>query len=358
MLKSRVLFVAVGQAGSNITKEFENLGYNVFYINTSYDDLKPLETDDNKVYHIKNAQGCAGNRDKAINYAIDCYDEMMQEIDTRYPTCDIVYICFSCGGGTGSGIAPILLDLISTKNPNKYYGAVAILPHKSESILKHSNARENIKQLISIKDKLSSIHLLDNNKREDYLDINIEFSQLFDRFVEFNETSQKGNIDGEELEILSTSNGNSVILEFESSEFKVDLAKAINDSIYADWNSDCSNLGVILEEGNSKIECLESIYEHFGMPITDFTTFSKGQTLIIATGMSFNTAIPNQLAIVAKEKLKKKQEMEANKVNDTEEDDVELDFKLKNKNLSNKRKRDNTNISKELLNIIDRYKKI
>lgn len=360
MLKNRMLYVGIGQAGSNMVREMENLGYNSFYINTSYEDLRPLDADDSIVYHIPNAKGCGKDRNKAINYAINYYGDIINEIDSKFPTCDIVMFFYSLGGGTGSGLAPVLLELITSQNPNKYYGAVAILPHESESILVHSNARESIKQLIEIQDKLCSIHLLDNNKRENFLDINQEFSQLFDRFIDFNETTQKGNIDGEELEKLAIDNGISIILEFEDDDFKMGIAKAIKESIYADWNNDCNYLGIVLQNEINKTKSLEDIYECFGMPITDFTTFSKDSNLIIATGISFNMTISKQLAALANEKLKRKQELDKNRLDD-DTDDIEIDFNsIRNKNKSNinpkKKIKDNSNLTKELNNIVDKYK--
>ena len=358
-LKSRILVVGVGQGGSNITKEFENMGYNTFYVNTSYDDI-PLNTDDNRIYHIKNSQGCAKDRQKAINYAVDYYDDIINTINTSYPTCDIVFITFSLGGGTGSGIAPVLLSLLASKNLKKYYGAIAILPHKSESILVHSNARESLTQLMGIKDKLYSIHLLDNNKREDFLQLNQDFSQLFDSFIEFNEVTKKGNIDGEELEKLATDSGITVILEFENDDFKLGTEGAIKDSIYADWNGDCNYLGIILQDKNKKSDCVEILSENFGMPITDFTTFSENGNLVIATGMSFNASLPKRLATIAKEKLEKKQEIQANKVNN-EKDDIELDLSsFKSKTLLNrdKKKSDEVSIAKDVQDTINYFKNI
>lgn len=357
MLRDRVLFVGIGQCGNNLTKELETLGYNTFYINTSYDDLKPLKTDDNRIYHIPNAKGCAKDREKATSYAVGYYEDILNLIDTKFPTFDIVYFIYSTGGGTGGGISNILLDTISFKNPNKFYGAVVVLPHKSESILVHANAKESLKQLIDIKDKLYSIHILDNNKRDDFEEINQEFAILFDRFVSFNETTKKGNIDGEEIEKLATDSGITVMLEFDNDDFQMGLAESINNSIYADWNSDCNYLGLILSENNNKLKCLEYAQDEFGMPITDFTTFSSEGNLIVATGMSFNMLIPRQLTKIANEKLKRKQELEiANEIED--EDDVEISMKALNKNKKNSKKKPlgKENSTKELNSIIDKYR--
>lgn len=66
MLKDKVVFVGVGQAGGNIAKEFDSLGYKTFFINTSVEDLKVINVPDEQKYHIPYTSGCAKDRDKAI----------------------------------------------------------------------------------------------------------------------------------------------------------------------------------------------------------------------------------------------------------------------------------------------------
>ena len=368
MLKDRILFVGIGQCGNNLVKQMEDLDYNVFYINTSYDDLKPLDTDGSKVYHIPNAKGCAKDRDKALNYAVGYWNDMANAIDSKFPTFDIVYFVYSLGGGTGGGISNILLDVISSKNPNKFYNVISVLPKDKESILVHSNARESLKQLVELEDKIYSIHLLDNNKsnEDDFSDINEEFAMLFDRFISFNETSVKGNIDEEELEKLATDSGISIIIEFDHEDFKQGLAEAINNSIYADWNTNCNYLGVILKDNNSKDKCLDIIEDNFGIPLADFTTFSNDSNLIIATGIEFNDSLTRKLGKLAKRKLQRKQELEAERLDDEEiEDDFDEEInikeiiqpktnKKKDKN-SNKNNRKKVSLS-ELDSIIEKYR--
>lgn len=368
MLKDRILFVGIGQCGNNLVKQMEDLDYNVFYINTSYDDLKPLDADGSKVYHIPNAKGCAKDREKALKYAVGYWNDMANAIDTKFPTFDIVYFVYSLGGGTGGGISNILLDVITSKNPNKSYNVISVLPKDKESILVQSNARESLKQLIELEDKLCSIHLLDNNKsiRDDFSDINEEFAMLFDRFIGFNETSIKGNIDEEELEKLATDNGISVIVEFDHEDFKQGLAEAINESIYANWNSSCNYLGVILKDNNNKDECLDIVEDNFGVPLADFTTFSNESNLIVATGIEFNSSLTRKLGKLAKSKLIKKQELESERLedeNDEDDSDEDLDISSIIQPKANKRNTKSTGRNgrkkvslSELDSIIEKYR--
>lgn len=51
-MKKRIGFVAIGQAGGNIGRLFEQKGYTVLYLNTSQEDLSTLK-DVKFTYHIK-----------------------------------------------------------------------------------------------------------------------------------------------------------------------------------------------------------------------------------------------------------------------------------------------------------------
>jgi hypothetical protein len=142
----------------------------------------------------------------------------------------------------------MLTHIMSAQNPDKIYNIITALPSSKESILVHSNAIENLKELRNLheeQDNVRGIFLLNNNSRKDFLDINTEFAMLFDRLVGYNGTTVRGNVDGEEIETLITDKGVSAILEFEDEDFKIGIAKAIENTIFATWNMDCNYIGAI-----------------------------------------------------------------------------------------------------------------
>jgi cell division GTPase FtsZ len=362
MLKDRILFVGIGQGGGNITKEFEDLGYKCFYVNTSYEDLKTLNVDENRIYHIANAKGCAKNREKAQEYAVGHYDDICNVIDSKFPTYDIIFIVNGAGGGT-SGMSYILMDIMANaKNTNKKYNVITALPNKQESILVHNNAAESLKQLRQVfddnkYDNIRSLFLLDNNKRADFLEINSEFAMLFDRFFSYTGMTIKGNLDGEELETLMLDRGISVITEFENDDFNKGVKNAVSRTIFADWNLDCKYAGAILNKDFSNINVPESMKDIFGIPITDFKTYDdQNGNIIVATGMSFNKGLINKLANVTKEKFMMKKEVESAQDDTEEEIAVDLDNLLK-KPGNKKVDRNPKDTTKELMDILNKYKK-
>ena len=109
-MKNRISFLAVGQAGGNIGLKFEQKGYKVLYINTSREDLDTLGTAKFK-HHIKNGEGSNYDRKKAKEAVINDYEEISKKIIEGLDT-EFDYAIFSSGGGTGSGVAPMLVELI------------------------------------------------------------------------------------------------------------------------------------------------------------------------------------------------------------------------------------------------------
>lgn len=208
MIKERCLFVGIGQAGNNLVSSILKVDkrFNGLFINTSYHDMEQLDNVTN-MYAIPSARGCARDRKKAQSYAKAYYQTIVDKIINDYVMCDMVYFVFSTGGGTGSGISvPILRMLASNKNSKKHFGAIMITPSTRESAKAFSNTVECWNEIMLI-DNLKSYYVLDNNKRDDKLEINTEFAILFNRFVSLPESNMHGVLDESEIERMMTAKG-------------------------------------------------------------------------------------------------------------------------------------------------------
>ena len=356
-LKDKITIIGFGQCGGQLAYEFDQLNYNTFYVNTSVTDF-PKDIDNDKKYLINGARGCAKNMSKAIEYGSKYFNDILDKVDARYPLASICYYIFGSGGGTGAGITPLMLDMAIAKYPNKKYCAVVVLPSDTESLLSQDNAKKSLKMLLDIKDDLYSIHLLSNNKRDDFLQINSEFAMLLDGVISDDFYSEKGNIDDEEKEQMVTDQGFTTIVEFESDNFKTGFNEALNKSIYADWNSDCRYLGLVLNENFNKDKAIPEIENEFGIPLTDFTTFTKDiSNKVIATGMSFNRNILRNINTNIKDKLKKKEELESKNEDIEDIEDINLPSMLKEKKKPSNNKTA-VNTAKDFNSILDKYKNI
>lgn len=93
-MKSKIGFIAVGQAAGNIGLLLEQRGYKVLYINTSQEDLNTLPGAKFK-HHIKNGEGCNKDRLKAKQALMDDFEFISRKISEGFETCEFLYIIFS-----------------------------------------------------------------------------------------------------------------------------------------------------------------------------------------------------------------------------------------------------------------------
>lgn len=137
-MKEEYGFLCVGQAASNIGVQFERLGYNVLYVNTSSEDLNLLKDSSHK-YHVEGGEGCAKDRDKAKALLANDIDTLVDLVRTKLPE-RLIFVVFASGGGTGSGLSPYLLGVLVEEfgadeyDPEKRFAAVTILPTDKEPL--------------------------------------------------------------------------------------------------------------------------------------------------------------------------------------------------------------------------------
>ncbi len=199
-MKEEYGFLCVGQAASNIGVQFERLGYNVLYVNTSSEDLNLLKDSSHK-YHVEGGEGCAKDRDKAKALLANDIDTLVDLVRTKLPE-RLIFVVFASGGGTGSGLSPYLLGVLVEEfgadeyDPEKRFAAVTILPTDKEPLQPAINSYNCCKELYDV-DGLGAIFFLDNNTRDNKFTINDEFVKGLDEILNIPERhkSTKGNVD-------------------------------------------------------------------------------------------------------------------------------------------------------------------
>lgn len=296
-MKQRIGFLGIGQCGGNIASLFESNGYNCLFINTCEQDLNSLPISVKFRFKIRNAEGCNHDRNKAIRYAKLHYKEIINQIQDKLLSCDLIYFCFSTAGGTGSGFAPMLLEMCSEAFPDKYFGCVAVLPSENESPQVQLNAYECYKEISKI-EKLASVFTLDNNKQKDKLAINLLFFQRFNAIINIHKfTNTRGNIDKAELFKMLYTRGNAYISECKYTapdELSANLIKSWEESnVFADIEKDrqIKYLGLsTLHEPQ-----LESLQKYIGTPFDVFQNYHNNNNITILSGLSFPKARINTI---------------------------------------------------------------
>lgn len=282
MLKERILFIGVGQAGGNIANALEKKGYYAAYINTSSEDLSTLETDPKNTFHIPTTSGCSKNKSKSRLYVKKYHDGMLNHIKRNFPNQDIVYFVFSASGGTGAGIAPVLLDILSSEEEDKNYGAIMVMPSERESIKCLENSLFTYQELTEI-ENLKSVFLIDNSKG-DIIDLNASFARLFDRFISSNNPNQRGNIDSDEVKTLLTAKGVSTILPVLEDK-KGNLS--FQDNVLVDYTMGCGNVGLFCVDKNIKEEIKVLVEDEFGTPDDYFIGYTDKTNIVMVTEMNY-----------------------------------------------------------------------
>lgn len=340
-MKKDVAFICVGQAGGNIGTLFEERGYNVMFINTSEEDLNILKNSTHK-YHLKNGEGCAKDRDKAKQLLAGDIDPLIDQIRATI-TQKYVFVIFSSGGGTGSGVSPflteILIDEFSSKEdvvegslykpePEKYFAAVTIIPSDQDKTQAEINSYSCCQELLDIED-LGSLFILDNNCGRDKLAINRIFVDALDHVLSIPSKHKhvEGNVDKAELKraifethgvaianYLSREKGNSAM-----------LAAAVRDNIYAPIQGDKTVLYYVLSTTN-KVDT-NSLAQEFGEPVDIFATYNQECNIMLMTGLTF----PYDRFAEITDKVKKQAESIENSINSLHENKLSETLQISRK---------------------------
>lgn len=288
MLKDKVAFIGLGACGSNIALLFQKKNYHTLFINGSEQDNKALAGARN-ILKLKGFDGCGGDREKAEE-ALANNLEIIEEIKKiKEP---IVYLVFSTAGSTGSGLAPIMCDVIEELNEEEGLGkticCIAVLPKRNEALQKHINAYNCIKEL-SEKEHIGSCILVDNNKLENLSKINSTLVSTLDMFFTENSYSAKGNVDlSERMKMIrqrgafivsAVCNGKAKGVELLESLFQKNIFAPIEPDAVVEYMAVINSL----EDGID----IDAVIKAVGIPQNIFQGYGARKTITILSGLSF-----------------------------------------------------------------------
>lgn len=279
-MKKKISFVAVGQAGGNIGRLFEQKGYEVIYVNTSQEDLDTLEKAKFK-YHISHGEGCNKDRRKAKQLVIDDFDNIAAEIESKAKA-EMIFVIFASGGGTGSGAGPMLIDLLIDEGKN--VGAITIIPATDESVKSHINSYECFSELTEISG--SGACFIIDNQNGDKLELNDSFVDSLTAFLEIPEKhkSVKGNIDKAEIMETLKAHGASVVIRSRGKE-SADIIQEVKESALAPLEPDRA-VKYITASLSGNVQMLD-LEKAFGTPVDNFQTFNDDETICCLSGLTY-----------------------------------------------------------------------
>lgn len=309
----KVAMLGLGQAGSNICEIAELYQYRTAIMNTSPEDLESIQLVKSKLLVGRNG-GAGKDRRVAKSDVKGYFKEITAFVNDKFRDSDIemIYLVFSSGGGTGSGMGPMVIDILQKMVPHKKFGAIAVLPSRTESAVAQVNSIECLRELVKLH---VPTFIVDNDKFSEQ-NPSMSRKQLYDTINnqiigDFNailntkrDASKYGNIDGKDLiKILSTP-GASIIsttmLNVEGLQHGQTLQKQIIDelqySVYApiEYDGVTKRMGFIFEVDDKVTKEIgyDEINREIGSPLEVFEGFYKPkegrQTVTtIITGLSF-----------------------------------------------------------------------
>ncbi|MGG0308424.1 hypothetical protein ABEY43_06580 [Priestia megaterium] len=144
-----ICVVGLGQAGGNIANEFSKRGVLSGAVNFSQADLSSL---DSVPYKLKllGSEGLGHQRSAAIDLISNYPEILINFIKSHFESSEVILIPFGAGGGSGSGISTVTIDLISNMYPDKAVVAIPIIPHNEESLTALVNNQQVFEELTEL----------------------------------------------------------------------------------------------------------------------------------------------------------------------------------------------------------------
>lgn len=237
---TRIMGIGIGRAGNVLLNEFlkKDRRLTGLFVNSAYGDVEDLEKFDAKKnsYIFAGGSGSGRDREYAKEFLADHFQALADRV-SRYPNQDVIYVFFSLDGGTGSGISPKFLQVLSRTCPDKKINVVGVLPdfNKSDKLSLENtiNCWKELGDIINPEDESPSIIdgvlFIDNSKRQTYSEVNEK--AIGDLYASFNMNGkcEDGSIDDNDAKRTLTDKGYSLILTLED-EFE-DVKDAINHAI-------------------------------------------------------------------------------------------------------------------------------
>lgn len=161
--------IGLGNTGNQVAAlAKEKLGIPVVAINSSEKDLETVPNNiPKKLISDKDglSAGAGKDRNLAKSYLKDSITNLLkdQEMIDMISPLDVVFVVSSTGGGTGSGTAPLLANILEATFADTKVIMIAVLPVNNEALSAHVNTLEYLNELYKVMDNQTYM-LYDNDK--------------------------------------------------------------------------------------------------------------------------------------------------------------------------------------------------
>ena len=159
--------VGSGQAGSRLSQSMYELGYPAIAFNTTAVDLEYIKIpEENKLIFDYGIGGSAKNLNIGHDAAEANIDAINALVSDKLNNAQVLLLCLSLAGGSGSGSAETLVDVLSSTG--KPVVVITILPMSTEDSQAKSNSLTTLSKLSKLvqNKKIANLIVVDNAKLE------------------------------------------------------------------------------------------------------------------------------------------------------------------------------------------------
>ena len=161
-LMESIGILGVGQAGGNLAEIASSMGFQTALITSNKRD-GIVNTKVERKYFVPGYNGAGQDRSIGLKAVNDNYREIVDFVKNSFKKIKLLLVAFSTDGGTGSGMSPLLIDLLLEHMSGVNIGAIPIVPDRNVLTGNRINATECIVELSKI-NSLSSVFLVDNDQ--------------------------------------------------------------------------------------------------------------------------------------------------------------------------------------------------
>lgn len=170
----KVSLIGIGNCGNQIAALAKKEGgINVACINTSENDIATLPAEvQEDCYLVGDSEGAGKNRTEAKKFLKSSIKNLVgnEKFREQVSDSDVIFIVSSTGGGTGSGMAPLMADVVRQSFRNKdeertekIVILIGVLPRLTEAFSTQINTKEYMHELFDVLEDQKYM-MYDNNK--------------------------------------------------------------------------------------------------------------------------------------------------------------------------------------------------
>lgn len=175
-MNKQAAIIGIGNCGSQVAYLAERTYPELFdtvYVNSSSADLAMVKTEhDNLKFKIADRdeiEGSGKNRTKMKEYLMAdintiLADSNLQECIVEKKYC---FVVTSAAGGTGSGAAPVLMEIMRQLFPDTNFILIGVLPQLNASLMEQGNALEFLNELYDVLGSDTTYMIYDNEATSD-----------------------------------------------------------------------------------------------------------------------------------------------------------------------------------------------